>query len=72
MEADRIPAPLQHGTFEIVVEQNAGHATRGEGRDMAAQKILHAGVEAEAQEYLARVGKHHDTPSADGSRPISR
>jgi hypothetical protein len=27
---------------------------------MAAQKIFHARVEAEAQKYLARVGQHHD------------
>jgi hypothetical protein len=61
MEADRIATPLQHGTFQIIVEQDTGHTSPcGERRDMAAQKILHAGVEAEAQKYLSRVGQHHD------------
>ena len=61
MEADRIAAPFQHRTLEIVVEQHARHATPGgEGADMAAQEALHPGIEEEAQEDLPRVAQHHD------------
>ena len=61
MEADRVAAPFQHRTLEIVVEQNARHATPGgEGGDMAAQEVLHPGIEEEAQEDLPRVAEHHD------------
>ena len=61
MEADRVAAPFQHRALEIVVEQNARHAAPGgEGADMAAQEVLHPGVEEEAQEDLPRVAQHHD------------
>ena len=50
MEADRVAVSLQHGALEVVIEQDAGNAAPcGEPADMAAQKVLHAGVEKEAQ-----------------------
>ena len=61
MEADRIAAPFQHRTLEIVVEQHARHAAPGgECADMAAQEALHPRVQEEAQEDLPRVAQHHD------------
>lgn len=61
MEADRVAAAFQHGAFQIVVEQNARHAVPGgERADVAAQEVLHPGVEVKAQKDLARVAEHHD------------
>jgi hypothetical protein len=61
MEADRVAAPFQHGALEVVIQENARHPTPGgEGADMAAQKILHAGVEEKPQKDLARVAEHDD------------
>jgi hypothetical protein len=31
-----------------------------EGPDMAAQEVLHSGIEEEAQEDVARIAQHHD------------
>ena len=61
MEPDRIAAPFQHRTLEIVVQQHARHAAPGgEGADMAAQEALHPRIQEEAQEDLPRVAQHHD------------
>lgn len=61
MEADRVAASFQHGAFQIVVEQHARHAVPGgERTDVAAQEVLHPGIEIEAQKDLARVAEHHD------------
>ena len=61
MEADGIAASFQHGTFQIVVQQNPRYTLPGvEGGDMAAQEVLHTSIEEEAQEDLARVAQHHD------------
>jgi hypothetical protein len=61
VEADGLPLALQHGALQVVVEQHPRHAAKGlEGPGMAAQEVLHAGVEEEAQEYLPRIGQHHD------------
>src|SRR5262249_38068144 len=61
MEADGIALPFQHGALEIVVEQDTRASIEGlERRDMAAQEVLHARIEEEAQEYLARPTQHHD------------
>ena len=61
MEADRIAAPFQHRTLEIVVQQDTRHAAPGgEGADMAAQEALHPRIQEEAQEDLPRVAQHHD------------
>ena len=61
MEADGIAAPFQHRTLQIVVEQHAWHAAPGgKGADMAAQKVLHPGVEVEPEKNLPRVAEHHD------------
>ena len=60
MEADGVPAPLEHRALEVVVEQDPRTGLPGEeGRLVAAQEILHARVEEEAQEDLARPAQHH-------------
>ena len=72
MEADRVAAPFQHRTFQIVVEQDTRNAApRGEGGDMAAQEVLHAGIEEEAQEDLPRVAQHHDERHQRTPRPAN-
>jgi hypothetical protein len=62
MQADRIAASLQHRTLRIVVEQDTWNALPCfEGGDVSAQEILHASVEEEAQEDLARaIQDHHE------------
>src|SRR5215212_3856611 len=60
MEADRIALPFQHGTLQIVVEQDARNTTKHlERLGVAAQEVLHAGIEAEVQEELPRIAQHH-------------
>ena len=61
MEADGVALALQHNAFKIVVEddpRNPGPCRKG--LDMAAQEVLHAGIEEEAQEDVARIAQHHD------------
>ena len=61
MEADGVAVALQHSAFEIIVEddlRDPGPCLKG--LDMAAQEVLHAGIEEEAQEDLARIAQHHD------------
>ena len=61
VEADGITLTLQHGAFEIVVEQDPWTALpRDEGFDMSAQEAFQACIEEEAQEDPARVAQHHD------------
>ena len=49
MKADRLPHALEHGTLEIIVEQDTRHRIeKGEGLDVTAQKVAHGGVEIEA------------------------
>jgi hypothetical protein len=60
VEADRVAPALEHGALEVVVQQHPGQAECGEGLDVAAQEAVHAGIEEEAQEDLARVAEHHD------------
>ena len=61
MKADGIALALQHRALEIVVEQDTRTSVPGrEGGDVTAQEALHAGIEEEAQEDLARVAQHHD------------
>ena len=61
MKADGIAPPLEHGALEIVVKQHPWHAAPGlEGPGVAAQEVLHARIEEEAQEDLPRVAQHHD------------
>ena len=50
VEADGIAAAFEHDAAKVVVEQSSGDAVEvGEGIDMAAQEIVHLGVEVEAQ-----------------------
>src|SRR5450755_1176441 len=61
MEADGVAVALQHSAFEIIIEddlRDPGPCLKS--LDMAAQKVLHAGIEEEAQEDLARIAQHHD------------
>ena len=61
VEADRVAATLEHRALQIVVEGDARHrAPALEGADMAAQEVLHARIEEEAQIDLARPRQHHD------------
>ncbi len=61
MKADGIALALQHCAFEIVVQQNTRTSVPGrEGADVTAQETLHACIEEEAQENLARIAQHHD------------
>ncbi len=61
METDGVVVTFQYRTFQIIVQQNPGDAAPGGKRgDVAAQKVLHAGIEEEAQEDLPRVAQHHD------------
>jgi len=61
MEADRIVDALEHGTFQIVVEQPAGDpAEEAEGLDVAGQEARQPGVVEEAHEEHAGKRQHHD------------
>src|SRR5580704_18983380 len=56
-----VAVALQHSAFEIIIEddlRDPGPCLKS--LDMAAQKVLHAGIEEEAQEDLARIAQHHD------------
>src|SRR5262245_57474515 len=70
MKADGIANALQHDALKIVVEQDPGKSTPGgEGSDMAAQKVLHCGIEEEAQVDIARITEHHDEGHERPYRP---
>src|SRR6202163_2270724 len=61
MKADDVTLALQHSAFEIIVENDPWDpGPCFKGLDMAAQEVLHAGIEEEAQEDLARIAQHHD------------
>src|SRR5260221_4750629 len=61
MKADDVTLALQHGAFEIIVEDDLGDPGPClKGLNMAAQEVLHAGIKEEAQEDLARIAQHHD------------
>ncbi len=54
-------ARARRPALEVVVEQDSWTALPGEqGRLMAAQEVLHAGVDEKAQEDLTRPAQHHD------------
>ena len=60
VEADGVARALEHGALQIVVERHPGHRAPGlEGRDVAAQEVLHARVQEEAQEDAPRPRQHH-------------
>ena len=51
VKANGVAHALEHGAFEVVAQDHAGHTTKGlKGQHMAAQKAVHAGVEEEVQE----------------------
>jgi hypothetical protein len=73
VEADGIAASFQDSTFKIVIEQDARHALPGfEGGYVAAQEVLHPGIQKEAQEDLARVAQHHDERHQWAACPANR
>ena len=60
MEADRIALSLQHGTLKIVIQEHPRHGIEPSKRlDMTADEVVNRGAQIEAQEQMARVGKHH-------------
>ena len=60
METDRIALALEHGAFQIVVEQHARQTTPCvKRRDVATQEVCHLRIEVEAQEDRARVAQDH-------------
>jgi hypothetical protein len=61
IKANRVTAPFQYRTFQIVVEDNTRYALPCfKGGDVSAQEVLHASVEEAAQEDLTGVAQHHD------------
>jgi hypothetical protein len=61
VEADRVAVPLQHGAAQVVIENDPREAVPcGKRAEMAAQEILHAGVEEEAQKDVPREAEHQD------------
>ena len=71
MKADVIPHALEHDAFQIVGEDDAGHAAEGgEGLDMAAQETLEGLVEREARVRRPRPGQHqHEAREPAGRAP---
>ena len=60
IEADRLPLSLEDGALQVVVQQHSRQAPPGAKRpDMAAQEVLHARIEKEAQVDHARPRQHH-------------
>jgi hypothetical protein len=67
VEPDRGPLALEHGTFQVVVDQGPrGAAEDLKGLDMAAQKALEGLVQREVGEERARVREDHHKA---GERP---
>ena len=66
VEVDLVAAALQHGDFEIVVENHARlPAPVFKGMHMAAQEVLHGLIEEELQIQRARVRqRHHEAGQA--------
>jgi hypothetical protein len=61
MEPDRVAPSFEDGALQIVVEQNARHATeRVERVNVPAQKVRHGSACKEAQEEPPRVAQHHN------------
>ena len=61
VKVDVIAAPLEHGTFEIVIENHARRT--GEvlkGMDVAAKNILHLLIEEKLQVERPRMGQGDD------------
>src|SRR5271165_4621939 len=73
VEADRVAVTLEHGASQVVVQDDPGDALpRGEGGEMAAQEVLHARIEEEAQEDVARVTQDHDEGHQRAARAADR
>jgi hypothetical protein len=77
VEADRVAVTFQYGAAQIVIQDDPGHALpRREGREMAAQEILRAGIEEEAQEDVARIAQYqyegHERAARATDRYVSK
>jgi hypothetical protein len=60
MEADRIASPLEDSASKVVIQHHPrNRAPTGERFDVAAQEVIHRGVQIKAQEQVARVREHH-------------
>jgi hypothetical protein len=77
IEADGVAAALQHGTSQVVVQNDSRHRVPDrEGADMAAQEVFRAGIEKEAQEDLAREAqdrdKSHQRPAGPADHDMAK
>jgi len=73
VELDRAALPVQHGAAQIVVQNDPRDSVPcGEGAEVAAQEVLHAGVEEEAQKDVPREAEHHDEGHQRTPRPAYR
>ena len=60
VKLNRGPAPIEHGTAQVVIDQGSGHAAQGlEGRDMPPEEALERLVQREERDQRARVRQHH-------------
>jgi hypothetical protein len=72
VEADRITVPLQHGAAQVIVQNDPRNAVPyGKRAEMAAQEVLHAGVEEEAQKDVPREAEHYDEGHQGTARPAN-
>jgi hypothetical protein len=61
VETDGVTVALEHGTFQIVVEQHARHPLKeGERLDVSTHEEWHRRAQEEAQKDLPREAHHHD------------
>ncbi len=60
MEADCIASPLEDCTAKVVIQHHPrNRAPTGERFDVAAQEVVHRGVQIKSQEQVPRVRQHH-------------
>ena len=61
IELDGGPLTLEHGAFEVVIQNDPGDTPEGYKRFMVcSQEVRHTRIEKEAEKDLARIGEHHD------------
>jgi hypothetical protein len=73
IEADGVAAALQHGTSQIIVQNDSRHPIPGsEGADMTAQEVLHAGIQKKKRRKISREKLRTATKAISGrrARPI--
>ena len=73
VEPDGLAHALEHGALQVVAQDDPRHpAPGGERQDVAAQEAVHAGVQAEVHEQVARVAEHHDEGHQRAPGPAHR